>query len=121
MRALRPIAVWCLLATILAGSVAAPSLHRVQHAAEQAASGTDEPCHAPAVHHAETPLWTEHGTRPLGPECDLCATRVLMADSSQSPVVAPNVLVERHTATHVPFFSATVVVDPFIRGPPTRA
>jgi hypothetical protein len=44
-----------------------------------------------------------------------------MADSSQAPVVAPNVLVERRTETHVPFFSATVVADPFIRGPPTRA
>ena len=96
-----------------------PSLHRVQHAAEQAAA-TDEPCHAPAVHHAEEPLWTEHGARPLGPECDLCATRMLVADGSQSPVVAPNVLVERRTETHISLFSAAVVADPFIRGPPVR-
>ncbi len=121
MRALRPIAVWCLLATILAGGVAAPSLHRVQHAAEQAAAATEEPCHAPAVHHAEEPLWTEHGARPLGPECDLCATRLLMAESSQAPVVAPHVLVERRTTTHVPLVSAPVVAGPFIRGPPARA
>lgn len=121
MRVLRPIAVWCLLATILAGGVAAPSLHRVQHAAEQAAETPDEPCHSPAVHNAEVPLWTEHGARPLGPECDLCATRVLMADSSQTPIVAPHVLVERRTATHTHLFSVPVGAGPFIRGPPLRA
>jgi hypothetical protein len=98
MHRLRALAGWMLLATVLAGGVLGPPLHRVQHAVEQIGHAPEEPCHAPAVHNADRPLWTTDGHRALAPDCDLCATRV-------------------HPTP--PLTSAVVVAAPLIRGPPT--
>jgi len=121
MRALRYIAVWILLATVVAGGVLAPSLHRAQHGAEMLTEAPEGPCHSVAVHNTDVPLWTPEAERATVPECDLCATRLLVVPSSQNPIAVPHgfAVIWETTTSHL--FSAAVVAGPFIRGPPTRA
>jgi len=121
MRAFRHIAVWTLLATVVAGGVLAPSLHRAQHGVEMLKEAPDGPCHSVAVHTADVPLWTSEAERVSAPECDLCATRLLVVPSSQSPGGVPPSLIVVWEATSSHLISAVVVAGPFIRGPPTRA
>jgi hypothetical protein len=121
MRALRHIAVWTLLATVVAGGVLAPSLHRVQHGMDALAHAPDGPCHSVAVHTTDVPLWTPEAERATAPECDLCATRLLVVPSSQRPGAVPPSCVVVWEATSSHLVSAAVAAGPFIRGPPTRA
>ena len=121
MRRLRSIAAWGLLATLLAGSVLAPSLHRVQHAARQDAQRADEPCHSRTVHDSPVPLWTEPHAELEAPDCVLCATRQLFLASAVAPAPAPtgNLVEKGGERTHLT--AAVVAAGVFIRGPPRRA
>lgn len=120
MRALRPIAVWTLLATVVAGGVIGPSLHRVQHGLEAMQEAPDGPCHTAAMHNTDVPLWTPEAPQAVVVDCDQCATRILGVSSSQAPVAVPRVLAATWTERASHLLSAAVVADPFIRGPPTR-
>lgn len=121
MRQLRSIAVGTLLATFVAGGLLAPSLHRVQHAMEQTAAASEEPCHSSDVHDSEVPLWTHPGTGLRGPDCDLCATRLLVVPADPDPVEATRSFTSNWGTVLVHLTSAAVAAAPFIRGPPMRA
>jgi len=121
MRRLRSIAALGLLVTLVAGSLLAPTLHRLQHAAQQTAQRADAPCHSRAVHDSPVPLWTVPHTELVAPDCVLCATRQLFLSTAVAPVVAPTVdlVVQATERTHLT--AAVVAAVPFIRGPPRRA
>jgi hypothetical protein len=116
MRRLRHIAVWTLLATIVAGGVLGPSLHRVQHALDRQAAS---PCHSPAVHHTDVPLWTDAGGHVETPECDLCATRLLVVPSSIEAPPAPRRIGTTPIVVRTHLTPAFVAADRSIRGPPS--
>jgi len=117
----RSIAALSLLATLLAGSVLAPLLHRVQHAAQQTAQRADDPCHSRAVHDSPVPLWTEPHAELEAPDCVLCATRQLFLAIAIAPVGAPTVASVALGTAHSHLTAAVVAAGPFIRGPPRRA
>lgn len=121
MRRLQHIAVWSLLAVFVVGGVLGPSVHRVKHASEQIASVSDRPCHSPAVHTADDPLWTQDGQRLDGLDCAICATRLLVVPPSLGPDVVPDMTGTTWSSTLFHLTSAFVVADTFIRGPPSRA
>jgi hypothetical protein len=98
--------------------VAGPVLHWVQHAADQAAAA-DRVCHNEAVHTAEGAVWTHEGEDLFAPDCDLCATRLLVVVPSPQLPTSP----QRSGTTRVEHrshvASSSVFADRFIRGPPS--
>jgi hypothetical protein len=118
MRDVRSIAGWILLATFVAGGLAGPSLHRVQHAMDRMARADDAPCHGPEVHESEVPLWTEASGQIDVQECDVCARRLLLVPpvfgSFSEPIVAGAVQIE--SLSHLTI--DRTATDQFIRGPP---
>ena len=116
MTRLRHIAVWGLLATLLAGGVIGPVVHRVQHAAERMAIA-GEPCHPASVHEADAPVWT--GDAHLeAPDCDLCATRLLVVPPTLAPVSSPLTVGTAQAPLRTHLTPAAVATDRTIRGPP---
>lgn len=117
----RSILVWLLLATFVVGGVASPVLHRAQHGATQIAEQAAETCHAPGVHRAEGPVWTEAAVDLAVPECLLCSTRLLTLPSAPVLSVSPHAadgtagILREHVAL------APVATHLFIRGPPSRS
>jgi hypothetical protein len=118
MRQLRPIAVWTLLATIVAGGVVGPSLHRAQHLLDRRGG---PPCHAPTVHHSDVPLWTAAGGHVDALECDLCATRLLVVSSSIEPPPSPRRTGTRRVVVRSHLRAGHVAAHWSIRGPPLRS
>jgi hypothetical protein len=116
MTRLRHIAVWGLLATLLAGGVVGPVVHRVQHAAEQMAKAA-EPCHPAAVHDADAPVWTADANLEA-PACDLCATRLLVVPPDLAPVASPRTAGTTRVLLRTHLIPAPVATDRTIRGPP---
>jgi len=115
MHRLRHIAVWILLATIVAGGVLGPSLHRVQHALDRQAA---PPCHASTVHDSDVPLWTDAGGHVDTPECDLCATRLLVVSSSIESAPAPRQIGTTRVTLRTHLAPGHVASHRSIRGPP---
>ncbi|MEF8795463.1 MAG: hypothetical protein V5A22_08040 [Salinivenus sp.] len=115
MRRLRDIAVWILLATIVGGGVLGSSLHRVQHALDRQAA---QPCHASTVHDSDVPLWTDAGGHVDTPECDLCATRLLVVPSSIESAPAPRHIGTTRVTLRTHLTPVHVAPDRLIRGPP---
>jgi hypothetical protein len=116
MTRLRHIAVWGLLATLLAGGVVGPVVHRVQHAAERMAIA-GEPCHPASVHEADAPVWTADAHLEA-PDCDLCATRLLVVPSDLAPVASPRTVGTTRVLLRTHLAPVHVVSDRTIRGPP---
>jgi hypothetical protein len=118
MRRLRFLSACLLLVTFAGGGVAGPVLHWVQHAAKQAAAA-DRICHSEAVHTAEGAVWTHEGEDLFAPECDLCATRLLVVVPNPQPPTSP----QREGTTREQYrshvASSSVFADRFIRGPPS--
>lgn len=118
MRRLRFLSACFLLVTFAGGSVAGPVLHWVHHAAEQAAA-TDQACHSKAVHTAEGSVWTHEGEDLFAPDCDLCATRLLVVVPNPHLPTSP----QREGTMQVQYrshvASPSVFADQFIRGPPS--
>lgn len=112
----RDITAYLLLVTFVAGGLLGPSLHRVQHALEQAA---EEPCHTNAVHNADAPVVGDEDAAVHASHCALCVTRLLVVlptiETLTSPVIlgAPSVEVGVHLAP------VDVFADRAIRGPPS--
>ncbi len=114
---LRDIAVWVLLATIVGGGVLGPSLHQFQHAQERWRTAA---CHPSAVHHSDVPLWTAAGGHVDAPECDLCATRLLVVPSSIESAPAPRHIGTTRVTLRTHLTPVHVAPDRLIRGPPVR-
>lgn len=117
MHRLRHIAVWSLLATIVAGGVLGPSLHRAQHALDRQAA---PPCHASAVHHTDVPLWTDADGHVDAPECTLCATRLLVVPSSIESPPAPRQMGTTRITLRTHLAPVHVASHRPIRGPPSQ-
>ena len=117
----RHISVWLLLVAVVAGGVAGPVLHRVQHGAAQIADRPETPCHADSVHHAETALWTEATSDLRAPACNLCATRLLVVPPTPTPTLGPRRMGATAVETRSHVAAAHVSADRFIRGPPSLA
>lgn len=118
MRRLRFIASCVLLVAFAAGGVVGPVLHWGQHAAEQAAAA-DRACHNEAVHTAEGAVWTHEGGDLFAPDCDLCATRLLVVMPAPQPSMSPQYVGTTRVAHQSHVASAAVFTDRFIRGPPS--
>jgi hypothetical protein len=118
MRTLRYISGWLLLVTLVAGGILGPSIHRFQHTQ----TWEDTQPRAPAsVSHTDVPLWSEAGDHVEAPECELCATRLLVVPPSLEPVVVPQRERSVAQALRSHLIVAAVVAVPFIRGPPRQA
>ncbi|WP_263819780.1 hypothetical protein [Salinibacter sp.] len=119
MQGRRPLLVGLLLVAFATGGVIGPTVHLVQHGAAQRSTQTEASCHPADVHAAEGPLWTGATDGRALPECDLCATRLLVVPPTPIPATAPRVVeglaveVRSHAAV------APVAADQFIRGPPS--
>jgi hypothetical protein len=118
MRRLRFISACLLLAAFAVGGVAGPVLHWTQHAARQAAAA-DRVCHNEAVHTAEDAVWTHQGEDLFAPDCDLCATRLLVVMPAPRPPLAPQHVGTTRVAHRSHVASASAFTDRFIRGPPS--
>ena len=118
MRRLRFISACVLLVAFGAGSVMGPVLHRAQHAAEQAAAA-NRICHNEAVHTAEGAVWTHESKDLFAPDCDLCATRLLVVTPAPRPSTSPQQVGTTAVAHRSHVASAAVFTDRFIRGPPS--
>lgn len=116
MLRLRHIAVWGLLATLIAGGVAGPVVHRMQHAAERMANA-DEPCHPAAVHNADAPVWTADADLDV-PVCNLCATRLIVVLPDFTPFASPRTAGTTHVVIRTHLAPVHVIFDRTIRGPP---
>lgn len=78
MARLRNLSALVLLIAFFAGGVASPVVHRIQHTLDQRADEGTVPCHRASVHDADGPLWADSAESLLRPECDLCATRLIV-------------------------------------------
>ena len=108
-----------LLVEVAAGGVVGPTVHRVQHGAEQRSTQTETSCHPADVNAAEGPLWTGATDGRVLPECDLCATRLLVVPPTPIPTTAPRVVEGRAVEVRSHAAIAPVAADQFIRGPPS--
>ena len=119
MRRSRSLLAWLLLVAFAVGGVAGPALHQVQHATEEAADRSETPYHAPGVHAAEGAVWADAVADLQAPECDLCATRLLVVFPTPAPTSTPRVVgtTAVNAGSHVT--AAHVAADRFIRGPPS--
>lgn len=118
MARLRDVSALVLLAAFFVGGVASPVAHRLQHSLKQRSDEGTTPCHRVSVHDAEGSVWADHAESRLRPECDLCATRLLVVPPSLVPHSVPRVVgtTAVDEVSHVaPVY---VVRDRTIRGPP---
>lgn len=118
MRRVRHIAVWTLLATLVVGGVAGPSIHRVDHALQKMAQASEEPCHSSAVHNTDVPLWTRAGASVHVPDCDLCATRLIVVLPDINPASTPSMAGTTRVVLRTHLTAAHVAAHRTIRGPP---
>lgn len=118
MARLRDLSALVLLAAFFVGGVASPVVHRIHHSLEQRRDEATTPCHRLSVHHAEGSVWADHAESRLRPECDLCATRLLVAPPSLAPHSVPRVVGTSLVAEVSHVAPAHVVRDRTIRGPP---
>jgi len=103
---------WVLLATIVAGGVLGPSLHRIQHAREQAAASDH-------VHAAtDGPIWCGEPVRANDLDCALCASRLLVVPPSPVPPTPPAVTAHALVPTPARSMATTAAAHHHIRGPP---
>lgn len=114
----RPILVWLLLVALVTGGVVGPVVHRVQHGARQIADRA-EPCHTADLHRADGLFWNETAEDLQRPECDLCATRVLVIRPTLALTTAPHVVGTTTVETRSHLAAAHVATHRFIRGPPS--
>lgn len=119
MQGRRPILVGLLLVAFATGGVIGPTVHLVQHGAAQRSMQTEPSCHPADVHAAEGPLWTGATDGRALPECDLCATRLLVVPPTPVPATAPRVIRIRSAEARLHAAVAPVAADQFIRGPPS--
>jgi hypothetical protein len=118
MRRFRHIAVWLLLVTFVAGGVGGPVVHHLQHAAEHRAAASDANCHSAAVHNADMPVLADAASKVTAPECDLCATRLLVVLPEMAPTAAPSVTGTTRVVLRTHLAPVHVSTDRTIRGPP---
>lgn len=118
MRRFRHIAVWLLLATFVAGGVGGPVVHHLQHATERMAAASDTNCHSAAFHNAELPVVGDAASEVTAPECDLCATRLLVVLPEMAPTAAPSVTGTARVVLRTHLAPVHVSTDRTIRGPP---
>ncbi|MFO8099702.1 MAG: hypothetical protein R6T83_08810 [Salinibacter sp.] len=111
MQWLQRIVAWLLLATIVAGGVVGPPLHRVQHAIEEGAT----PGH---THATEGPVWCGASIDITTPDCVLCTTRLVVVPPSGEQTPAPYTLGWGWEPIRTHLTSADGVAVPLIRGPP---
>ena len=116
MRRLRFISACTLIVVFAAGGVVEPVLHWTQHASQQA--NADRGCHSEAVHTAEGAVWTHEDGDLFAPDCDLCATRLLVVTPAPRPPTSPQHVGTTRVAHRSHVASAAVFTDRFIRGPP---
>lgn len=115
----RYISVWLLLTTIVAGGVVGPSLHRLQHGLQQLADRPETPCHTPGAHAADKTLWTDAVSERGVPDCDFCATRLLVVPPTPAPSTAPRVVGTTAVSPSSHVAAAHVARHRYIRGPPS--
>ena len=115
----RPILAWLLLVAFVTGGVAAPALHRAQHGAAQIADRSEKPCHAAGVHNAGGPVWADAAADLPVPECDLCATRLLVVPPTPAPPTTSGVVGTTAVETRSHVIAGHVADHWFIRGPPS--
>ena len=115
----RHISVWLLLAAIVAGGVLGPTLHRVQHGVQRMADQPVAPCHTDGVHRADGPVWTDAASELGAPECDYCATRLLVVPPTPAPSTSPLVVGTTAVQPSSHVAAAHVERPRFIRGPPS--
>ncbi|WP_103020074.1 hypothetical protein [Salinibacter altiplanensis] len=119
MQGRHPILVALLLVAFATGGVIGPAVHLVQHGEAQRSTQTESSCHTADVHASDAALWTDATDGQIVPECDLCATRLLLVPPALMPDTAPRVVgglsveVRSHAAV------APVASVRFIRGPPS--
>lgn len=118
MRRLRFISACFLFVAFATGGVAGPVLHWVQHAATQAAAASRD-CHSEAVHTAEGAVWTHEAEDLFAPDCDLCATRLLVVMPALQPTTSPQREGTPRVEHRSHVASASVFANRFIRGPPS--
>ncbi|PQJ35654.1 hypothetical protein BSZ35_14555 [Salinibacter sp. 10B] len=118
MHRLRHIAVWFLLAAVVAGGVGGPVVHHLQHAAESAEIASDSSCHSSAFHHADVPVVADAASEVTAPECNLCATRLLVVLPDVSPTSGPTMEGTAQVVLRTHLASVYVATDRTIRGPP---
>ncbi|WP_263787339.1 hypothetical protein [Salinibacter grassmerensis] len=119
MQGRRRILVGLLLVAFATGGVVGPTVHLVQHGAAQRSNQAESSCHPADVHAAEGPLWTDTTDGRVVPECDLCATRLLVVTPTPPPSTAPRTVGTLAVEVRSQAAVAPVVADPFIRGPPS--
>ncbi|MFP4228791.1 MAG: hypothetical protein ACLFTE_08190 [Salinivenus sp.] len=111
MQWIQRIVAWLLLATVVAGGVVGPPLHRVQHAVEE--EGTPEHTHA-----TEGPVWCGETFEIKTPDCVLCTIRLVVVSSVGGEGPTPHALGWEWEPIRTHLTSADVVAAPLIRGPP---
>lgn len=118
MRRFRHIAVWLLLAAFVAGGVGGPVVHHLQHAAERIEAASDTNCHSTAFHHAVVPVVADAASKVTAPECELCATRLLVVLSDIAPASAPRLTRTTRVVLRTHLAPVHVSTHRTIRGPP---
>jgi hypothetical protein len=113
MERLHHIATGLLLAALAVSMGAAPTVHRVQHAVQDAAASVHT--HEDADH----PLWCGHPAHEQTLDCALCTTRLVVAPPSGSVATTSLAAAASPDLTVKHLVSSAVVAVPLIRGPPT--
>lgn len=116
MRRFRDITAYLLLVTFVTGGLLGPSLHRIQHALEQAA---EEPCHTNAVHKADAPVVGDEDASVYATHCALCMSRLLVVLPTIEMLTIPMVGGDSSVELGMHLAPTDVFRDRFIRGPPS--
>lgn len=121
MRYARSLSAWLMLLVFATGSLLGPAAHRAHHAVERAPAvqaaraGT---CHSEAAHNAEGPVWASEPRMAEALDCDLCATRHVVAPPATVAVPSPALHPTSWTAGAVRAVPSPPAARPVIRGPP---
>ncbi|MEF8817967.1 MAG: hypothetical protein V5A20_12200 [Salinibacter sp.] len=119
MQGRHPILVGLLLVAFATGGVIGPTVHLVRHGEAQRSGETEPSCHTADVHASDGPLWTDATDGRIVPECDLCATRLLLVPPAPIPATAPRVMGKPAVEVRSHAAVAAVASVWFIRGPPS--
>jgi hypothetical protein len=121
MHRARSLSAWLMLLAFAAGGLIGPAAHRVHHAAEHAPlaqAAQKGTCHSDAVHHAETPILVADAGAEAVLDCDLCATRHVVAPPPQVATPSPQLVPETWTAEAAQTAPSLFAARTVIRGPP---
>lgn len=114
----RSLLAWMLLAVFAVGGTVGPVAHRIQHGTQRLAAAVKEPCHPPAAHRSDVPLWTGEANDLSPLDCDLCATRLLVVLPALAPASSPRIVGTVRVGAYSHLVPVYVVPNRTIRGPP---